>query len=395
MDIFQKDIVTIIRSALTGIKGTLSDGFDLEKGIKLAREHNIIAIFYEGAVLCGVSDEIPMMQNMINDVCKTVIVDARQISMINRLTEAFDKEYIDYLPLKGILLKQFYPKSEMRAMGDADILIKLEQYSKIQEILKDLDFLYKYESDHELVWTNPSLFLELHKSVMTTYNKDFYKYFSTGWDLASKVDGTNSRYEFKPEDFYVYIFVHFTKHYRISGIGIKHILDLWVYAQAHPQVDWSYIHKILKQLNLYEFHHNVIDTLNVWFDNGEQNEKTSLITNVIFSSGQYGTLEMSNINLAIRESKNNGSESIKKTKIRQLCRTLFPSYKSMKNQYPFLGKVPLAFPFMWVYRWCEILIFKRKNIGRYMHNLNAIKQSTVDANLNALRLVGLNFNSEE
>lgn len=187
MDAFQKDILTIIQSALTGEKGELSDNFHLESSIRLAKKHNIVSIFYQGAVLCGIPSDNPLMVDLLNDVCKSVAVDMRQVSMIEEITQAFEKAHIDYLPLKGILLKQLYPKTEMRTMGDADILIKLEQYPQIQEILKKYKFVFRYESDHELVWSNTSLVLELHKSIMTSYNKDFYQYFRTGWSLAKKL----------------------------------------------------------------------------------------------------------------------------------------------------------------------------------------------------------------
>ena len=395
MDAFQKDILTIIQSALTGEKGELSDNFHLESSIRLAKKHNIVSIFYQGAVLCGIPSDNPLMVDLLNDVCKSVAVDMRQVSMIEEITQAFEKAHIDYLPLKGILLKQLYPKTEMRTMGDADILIKLEQYPQIQEILKKYKFVFRYESDHELVWSNTSLVLELHKSIMTSYNKDFYQYFRTGWSLAKKVDGTNSRYEFASEDFYIYIFVHFTKHYRISGIGIKHILDLWIYIKKYPQMDWTYINKVLEQLNLYEFHQNTIDTLDVWFNQKPDTEKTNHITDVIFSSGQFGTFEMTNINRTIRESKNNGSNSVRKTILKQVFKSVFPSYKDMKNDYSILEKLPFILPFMWIYRWGELIIYKRKEIRRYLRNLKALKRSSVKKNLNSLQYVGLDFITKE
>lgn len=393
MDSFQKNIVTIIQAALTGKKSAISDEFDLVEGIKLARKHNIVAIFYEGIILCGVPADHPLIADLYNVLYKTVCTDMHQMDMVGKLTKAFEKEHIDYMPLKGILLKPLYPQSEMRAMGDADILIKLEQYPKIKEILESYDFTFKYESDHELVWKNPYLFLELHKRVMTTYNKDFYKYFDTGWSLAQKVSGTNSRYEFKPEDFYIYIFVHFTKHYRISGIGIKHILDLWIYNKSYPEMDKEYILNILKQLKLLEFHQNIVDVLNVWFNGAVSNDKTTLITNVIFSSGQYGTSEMAMINIALRDSKTKGS--VNELKVKKILKTVFLPYSNMKNKYPILQKLPFLLPGMWGWRWVEVLIFKRKKIGKYADNLKIVNKSSVDEHQYALNYVGLDFNFEE
>ena len=389
MDNFQKDIVNIIYSALTGEKKEISEEFDIEKGIELARSHNIIALFYEGIVLCGFSPENPTLKNVQAELYLSVMKDVRQKHMIKEITKRFDDAYIDYLPLKGTILKKIYPKSVMRTMGDADILIKEEQYDKISEILSSLEFSFVKETDHELVWRHPSLLLELHKRVMTTYNKDFYKYFDTGWAFAKKVEGTNSRYEFKPEDFYIYIFVHFTKHYRISGIGIKHILDLWVYKKSYFNMNTEYIDEKLEQLALSEFHKNVMDTLDVWFNDGEGNDKTTLITNVIFSSGQYGSREMAIVNRAIRESKEIGS--VKKTIIKKVVNTIFLPYNRMCGEYPILKKIPVLLPFMWIIRWGNILICRKKGINKYIEDIQTVNKSNVDKNQDALNFVGLDF----
>lgn len=228
---------------------------------------------------------------------------------------------------------------------------------------------------------------------MTSYNKDFYGYFGTGWSLAQRISDGSSRYEFKNEDFYIYIFVHFTKHYRISGIGIKHILDLWVYKEAYPDMDWKYIIKILKQLHLYEFHSNILNVLNVWFNNKASDEKSDFITNVIFSSGQYGTFEMTNVNRAIRDSKNTGS--IQKTKIKNFIATLFPSVSTLEKEYSVLKRLRILLPIIWVVRWFKIIIFKRKDIKHFVNNMKSIDEKTVNEHYSALQYVGLDFNFGE
>ena len=45
--------------------------------------------------------------------------------------------------------------------------------------------------------------------------------------------------EMSAEDEMIYIFTHYAKHYRAAGVGIKHILDLWVYKLYKPELDKS------------------------------------------------------------------------------------------------------------------------------------------------------------
>lgn len=330
------------------------------------------------------------MEELYQSTLKSLIVSSRQMYEVEQIEKAFEAENISYMPLKGIILKNIYPKPEMRTMGDADILIRLEQYSRIKPIMEQLQFSFQYESDHELVWKKPALFLELHKSVMTTYNKDFYRYFGTGWEIAKSIPNI-SRYEMSAEDFYIFAFVHFTKHYRISGIGIKHLIDLWVYINAHSQLDWAYIEKELQKMHLSEFHVNVKKTIDVWFNGDAETDVTNLITNVIFNSGQYGSTEMAIINRSLQ----NGKDSVLRIKAERFFRSLFLPYSAMKEKYSILNKVPILLPFMWLIRCFEILLRDKVGIKHYFDRINQIDTAQITENKKALHAVGLDFNNNE
>ena len=62
----------------------------------------------------------------------------KQLEAVNKIYAAFDKNGIDYLPLKGCNMKYLYPKPELRSMGDADILIREEQYKSIKDIVSPM-----------------------------------------------------------------------------------------------------------------------------------------------------------------------------------------------------------------------------------------------------------------
>lgn len=390
MDKFQKEFIGIMRAAFSEEKYAISQDFDWEKAVDVAKKHNIFTILFYGALNCGIPKEEKHMQILHQLTLRSMMVSTRQDYEIEQLEKAFDKEQIEYMPLKGIILKKLYPKAEMRTMGDADILIKLQQYPKIESIVKELKYEFKYESDHELVWQKPTLFLELHKSIMTSYNKDFYDYFGNGWSIAKSVPNS-SRYEMSPENFYIFIFVHFTKHYRISGIGIKHLLDLWVYSNAQNELDWTYIEKELEKMRLSEFHTNVKRTIDVWFANAEDTSITDLITGVIFSSGQYGSAEMAIVNRSLQNGKNTALE----IKISKMLHTVFLPYKAMKEKYTVLQKAPILLPVMWIVRCFDTLIFHRTRLKKFTEDINQIDSNKIRKNKQALYLVGLDFNNDE
>lgn len=391
MESFQKDIIGIVKAALLNEKYSLSEDFDLDSALQLAKKHGIVVMFYYGLLNCGVDESLPIMQNLFMLTCHNVAVSERQMYAVNEIFSAFDEAEIDYMPLKGTLLKSLYRKPEMRSMGDADILIKTEQYSKIKPIMEKLGYDEKVESNHEYIWKKTGSFIELHKRLVPSYNKDYYSYYGDGWRLAKIKDGT--KFSMTDEDEMIYLFTHYAKHYRDAGIGIRHIVDLWVYRKNKPNLDEEYIKAELEKLELYEFYKNTNKTLEVWFEGRQPEGVTDFITGIIFNSGIYGTKEAHILSEAVKLSKSHGTaENVQKSKY---IRLVFPKFADMSQKYTILKKAPYLLPFFWIGRIFSVLLFKREKIKYHQDNVNKMNQENIDSYQNALNFVGLDFNFKE
>lgn len=388
MDSQQRRVIDIVYSALTGEKISLPEDFDFLKGVKIARRHKIEVMFYYGALNCGFGQDEPLIQELFTLVCGNIAVSEQQNYSIKEIFLAFDEQEIDYLPLKGVLLKNIYPKPEMRSMGDADILIKTEQYDKIRPIMVKLGYKKVTESDHEFIWKKNNINIELHKRLIPSYNKDYYSYFGDGWSLAKLKNGTS--YSMTDEDQLIYLFTHFAKHYRDAGIGIKHMTDLWVYRKSKPLLDEKYIKKELTALQLYGFYVNIINTLAVWFDGIEGDEKTDFITDVIFNSGVYGTRDKHAISDAVKISR-----STNKVKTRKLFKLIFPAYQVMGIKYPLLKKAPFLLPIMWIHRILTTILFKSNRIKAQAQAIDQMSAENINNYQQDLNYVGLDFNFKE
>ena len=53
MDVQQKGIITLVRSALNGESLSLPNDFDLEAAVAVAKKHQISVMLYYGALNCG------------------------------------------------------------------------------------------------------------------------------------------------------------------------------------------------------------------------------------------------------------------------------------------------------------------------------------------------------
>ena len=213
MDITQKGIITLLKSAVTGEKYQLPEAFDLDAAFPEIKRHKIYPLAFQGAVTCGVSRSHPVMQQLFQRYCRDLLTSEGQMREIQRLCRMFDKNDIDYMPLKGCNMKKRYPKPELRLMGDADILIREEQYPQIVPIMESLGFVFQCESDHELIWKSSGLYLELHKRLVPSYHKDLSPYFEGCWDRSVISEGRC--HVMTPEDEWLYLFTHFATHFRL------------------------------------------------------------------------------------------------------------------------------------------------------------------------------------
>lgn len=272
-------------------------------------------------------------------------------------------------------------------MGDADILIRTAQYDRIRPVVASLGLTEQYDADYDYTWISEKLKLELHKRLVSTSNSDFYAYFGDGWRLARKGDGF--RYTMTAEDAYIYQFVHYAKHYRDGGIGCRHMVDLWVYRRAYPDMDMGYIRAELEKLGLLDFYRNTCRLLAFWFEGGEGDERTEFMSDFIFDSGSWGKWKNHILAAEVRQAKYAGS--VWGGKIRALLRAFFPARKNLINLYPVLKRAPWLLPVIWPARWVDVLLFRRQNITRKQKERRIATGDNVDEFQKALDYVGLDF----
>ena len=391
MNSLQRGVTAIIYSALTGQKMSLPEDLNFSECVKIAKRHRIEVMFYHGALNCGFEQSAPAMKELFMSACKSIVLSEQQSYAFAELLRAFDIHKIDFMPIKGIVLKGLYSNPQMRSMGDLDILIKTEQYDKIKPVMQALGYAEVGESNHELIWHRQNIRIELHKRLIPSYNKDYYAYFGDGWQLAKKNDGTY--YSMTDEDMLIFLFTHFAKHYRDGGIGLRHMTDLCVYRKSKPDLNEEYINNELKSLQLYEFYVNIINTLGVWFDGRKSDEKTDYITDFIFKSGIYGTEKAHILSEAVKMSKS--VKSAKNVRIKKFFRRMFLPYKDMCDNYPFLKRIPLLLPFMWIYRLFTAVLFKGDRIKFDIQSIKLMTEENIKKYQDALNFVGLDFNFKE
>ena len=386
MDNTKLTLIKLIKSGLTGENLGPIEVADFGELIKLTAAHHVIMPVYYGMLNSKVKIPDDIAAAIKNATLRLIYISNNQHFELDRLFDTLKAEKIDFVPLKGSVLKSFYPKPEMRHMTDADIFIRTEQLDKIGEIAKKLGYVYKYDSDHETVYSlEEKLTIEFHKRLVPSVNEDFYEYYKNYWEKLDKNGG------FSMEEHFVFCVCHLAKHYRDGGAGIKYLTDIYILKEK-SQTDMAVVFSQLEKLSLDTFAKNIFKTVDVWFGDGEADEITELITEKVFASGAYGKKSDRIIAAAYKKTATQ-KENRNTLRFKKLLFFLFPPFSVMAEKYPFLKKIPILLPLTWILRFIKVTFNGR--IKYLKPSVKSFKLSTAE-NISEyerdLQAVGLDFN---
>ena len=392
MNTLQRGMLSLIHSAITGEKNEIPSDFDFLLCYNYAKAHRILPLVYHGIICNKIKLEEQLKNKFFMATYQAIAVAHKQKDFLEKISAEFEKENIDYMPLKGSIIKDLFPKLEMRPMGDLDILFKFAQYGKIVPILERMNLKFVKENENELSWKDYPLYVEFHRYLVSPQHEDYFKYFGDGWQFAKKAENKKNLYVMKDEDYYVYLFAHLTKHYRFSGIGIKHLVDIWVYLNAKPNLDMEYIEEKLEQIGISLFHKNIVKTVRCWFDGEAEDEVCEIITKKVFGSGAFGTGESAKKAAAVKTRENS---KVNNLFLSRTLYVLFPPYKNMCLLFPVLKKAAFLLPFMWIWRIVYTVLFKKGRVKAQYSGIKNTSMQEIDDYANELKAVGLDYKFKE
>lgn len=291
-----------------------------------------------------------------------------QLSERDQLFKKLEDKRIDYLPLKGCLLKEMYPKSEYREMSDLDILIRPESQEDVKDLMESSGYItenYGIKKD-DSYRKPPFMHVEMHHQLLEdviisqmditdSFLLDPFKY-------AHQINNSG-RFELSPEDMYIYLMVHNAKHYIRKGTGIRQFIDFIVYEQSR-NIDKNYVDKRLDEIGLEWFKRSTDELLECWVNGTDIPAELEEMQNTIYSSGSYGSTE-SRIRINMKNASGN-EVSVS----RYLRYRFFPPYRIMKASYPVLRRNPWLLPAVWFYR----ISFKgAPRVKRYLREFRLFK----------------------
>lgn len=365
---------------------------DVERLFSFMREHGVSNILY--LVLKREKDrsgDKALPENISNELFLK-IKKQYQANLHQQISQEFFAEElfarlrekkIRFMPLKGYFLKKCYPSSDGRTSCDVDVYYDDSKKEDVNQIMRELGFELTIPSDHDDGWTQGSVTIEMHFSLMDHYSV-YVDYYKNVWERLVSEDGVE--YAFTTEDFYVYFLMHVAKHFYHSGLGVRFILDLYLFRKAYPVLNEEYLQKELEKLDLVTFKEKLEELAQVWFGDKKETEDSQKIGEFVFECGLYGKETNQTFSVTNAGEASNGEKKVKR---KFIIRTIFPPIQSLKRQYPSLEKHPILLPFVWVIRWFKVLFFRREKIKKQINVYRSIEDEKIQKRYAVMNAVGL------
>ena len=376
-----KHLLYLIACALQGTSAQeeiLAD-VDLKQLLLMARKHSVasmVSMALEKTVILANADEAAKKQWLESKnkaIRKNMLLDAERKAILHEL----EIQGIWYMPLKGSILKDWYPKPGMREMADNDILFDPSGRKQVREIFQNRG--YKTVSfgkgNHDAYEKAPIYNFEMHVSLFHEMYKELAEQYENVKEHLLPVDGTAYQFAFTPEDFYVFVLAHAHKHYSHSGTGIRTLADIYVLDRHLGDIlDRDEVEQKLTQLGIAEYEQLSRVLAEKLFSAVRplaeieltEDEKEMLL--YYCAATTYGTID-NRVNHRLLELQEDSEDITLRTKLKYCCIRLFPGREFCKFAYPFVYKHPWTMPFFWVWRIVYKSIANKKNLQQELKAL--------------------------
>ena len=157
------------------------------------------------------------------------------------------------------------------------------------------------------------------------------------------------------------ILAHEYKHFSHRGTGMRSLMDVYVFLNAHPNLDWNYINTELQKLKLTEYEKHSRNLAQKVFKNEALSEDETEQLMMYMDSSVYGTVRNMEYNSLTR--KLDGKDT-KGAKAKYFFNRFFLSGEALKNAYPFYYKHKYLLPILYIYRPIKGLITHPKGLAR-------------------------------
>ncbi|WP_026882531.1 nucleotidyltransferase domain-containing protein [Clostridium akagii] len=337
--------------------------------IEFASIHNLSPLIYYATkkleLHLGINKEV--LKTWKQQVFLSNLLQVNHIEQIKKVFKNFNDEHINVVVLKGLTLRNLYPKPELRVMSDGDLLLEAKNINKARKILISMGFTeeeenqspihYKFIYDKyfavEIHWT-------LEKIGFVKDSDSFEKDVRTGLIINNSY-GTPV-YDLSYENEFVYTVLHMAIHFTSSGFGLRQFIDvLFIIKNRSSYINWDVVYNKLEQCGILKFTSVILAACKMLFNINEPWMGKFQQTQDIFYLNLFISKMLCNDVIGYKNSDekyerleklyvNSKSGIYAKSKFKRSLRALLPCKGELSQKYTYAKKHPMLLPIAWMHR---------------------------------------------
>ena len=340
----------LLRSAICGTKLTEKERNNyspdmLQVLLKISSKHDVAHLLAVGLRQNAlISKEDPEIKKCI---LKAACRYERIRCEYENLCTALEKAKIPFLPLKGSVIRKYYPEAWMRTSCDIDVLVHESDCEKAKSVLiSDCGYAFRGKGPHDIsLYTQNNIHVELHYDLVEAGRANASSdVLADVWKASAALENKVYQHYMADEMLYFYHIAHMAKHFETGGCGIRPFIDLWI-LDGIEEKNQSKRNELLERGDLLRFSDNARHLSEVWFNGAEHTPITEQMEYYILRGGVYGTGEN---RVTVQQQKRGG-------RVKYALSKIFIPYDVIKFHYPVLQKHRWLTPFMEVRRWFKLI----------------------------------------
>lgn len=299
--------------------------------------------------------------------CSCLTSNAKVEYAQSELVNILDRHGAPYVILKGEASAAYYPKPELRNLGDVDFLIDETQKSELEELFINNG----YEKSHDghichVVFKKPNAHLEMHFEIagipngiqgelVRKYMNDAVHHFKMR---------KSSMCDFKaPTDMYhgAILIIHMQHHMVGEGLGLRHLCDWACFVnQTYSETFWneSFL-PLLKSIGLLKYTSIITKMCSMylgthlpeWAEDADESVCKEVMWDIL-RGGNFGRKDTTRAKSGMFIS-NHGKNG---TKHGKLYYSFYTLNASVKEAHPKLKYIKILYPFFYIEKVVKYLV---------------------------------------
>lgn len=360
--------IHLISCAINGREPVAQESVDYSALLALAKKHQVYNIIFP---IIKDNPDVPEKEKIsfrnfhLSEVSRMININNER----EQIYDSLDEAGIDYMPLKGLIIKHYYPKESMRQMSDNDILFDASRRDDVASIMKKAGYKTVATGENSDDYNKPPhCTFEFHRTLFYKQH-DFCPTFDNLWENATKDSTRSNMYHMGINDVYIYSVSHMYKHFSSAGCGVRFLVDHYLFLKKeNDNLDWDYINDFFNKNGIADYEEKSRRLAFRLFDELPLDESDWELLQTYINFGIYGD---GNIILAKQLDKLADGDSIDKAKKKYFLYRLFPPKSKMIADYRTLEKRPYLLPLFYILRLFRGLKNSHKTINE-IKNVNKI-----------------------